>query len=214
MTFILKSCCVTCCELANINALEIYAFRAAWPLKSTVCREQTGTIVRKTDAAHTAINVWQCTNARHKKTLWCLSACEPPRPLSLVTRWATYVHPSNLLMWSSWDFFFAYHHNIKSPCSFLFFLIKSQQWCYLTLIWSQLNPCLNLWQRGPHSNSLSIQPLTPLRLLSWLWVHWSKSLATFWSCDQRIFAADQVNKVIRWKFNHTGFITDVHRPEI
>lgn len=124
MTFILKSCCVTCCELANINALEIYAFPAAWPLKSTVCRERTGTIVRKTDAAHTAINVWQCTNARHKKTLWCLSAREPPRPLSLVTRWATYVHPSNLLMWSSWDFF-AYHHNIKSPCSFIFSNQKS-----------------------------------------------------------------------------------------
>lgn len=103
---------------------------------------------------------------------------------------------------------------ISSHLVLLFFLIKSQHWCYLTLIWSQLNPCLNLWQRGPHSNSLSVQPLTPLRLLSWLWVHWSKSLATFWSCDQRIFAADQVNKVIRWKFNHTGFITDVHWPEI
>lgn len=110
--------------------------------------------------------------------------------------------------------FFCLSPQYQVTLFFYFFLIKSQHWCYLTLIWSQLNPCLNLWQRGPHSNSLSVQPLTPLRLLSWLWVHWSKSLATFWSCDQRIFATDQVNKVIRWKFNHTGFITDVHRPEI
>lgn len=212
MTFILKSCCVTCCELANINALEIYAFPSAWPLKSTVCRERTGTIVRKTDAAHTAINVWQCTNARHKKP------SDVYRPASRRGRchWLQGEPPTctRATYWCDRVGIFLLITTISSHLVLLFFLIKSQHWCYLTLIWSQLNPCLNLWQRGPHSNSLSVQPLTPLRLLSWLWVHWSKSLATFWSCDQRIFAADQVNKVIRWKFNHTGFITDVHRPEI
>lgn len=34
---------------------------------------------------------------------------------------------------------------ISSHLVLLFFLIKSQQRCYLTLIWSQLNPRLNLW---------------------------------------------------------------------
>lgn len=116
-------------------------------------------------------------NARSPETLWCLSASEPLRPLSLVTRWATYVHPRNLLMWSSWDFSLSPQYQVT--LFFYFFLIKSQQQCYLTLIWSQLNPCLNLGRCGAHSNFLSIQPLTSLGLLSWLWVCWSESLDTF-----------------------------------
>lgn len=54
---------------------------------------------------------------------------------------------------------------ISSHLVLLFFLIKSQQCCYLTLIWSQLNPCLNLWRCGAHFNLLSIQPLIPCVLL-------------------------------------------------
>lgn len=48
---------------------------------------------------------------------------------------------------------------ISSHLVLLFFLIKSQQRCYLTLIWSQLNPGLNLWSCGAHSNLFSTQPL-------------------------------------------------------
>lgn len=83
----------------------------------------------------------------------------------------------NLLMWSSWDFSLSPQYQVT--LFFYFFLIKSQQQCYLTLIWSQLNPCLNLGRCGAHSNFLSIQPLTSLGLLSWLWVCWSESLDTF-----------------------------------
>lgn len=97
---------------------------------------------------------------------------------------------------------------ISSHLVLLFFLIKSQQRCYLTLIWSQLNPCLNLWRCGAHSNLLSIQPLTPLRLVSWLWVCWSESLDALWSEE---LPADQANKVIQWKYNQAGRFTGVHR---
>lgn len=57
---------------------------------------------------------------------------------------------------------------ISSHLVLLFFLIKSQQRCYLTLIWSQLNPRLNLWNRRAHSNSLSMQPFTPPGLQKFL----------------------------------------------
>lgn len=54
---------------------------------------------------------------------------------------------------------FAYHHNIKSPCSFISPpLINCQQWRYLTLIWSQLKRRLNPRRRCLHSNLLWTQP--------------------------------------------------------
>lgn len=132
----------------------------------------TGTIVRKTDTAHTAINIWQCTLAR--------------KPLMSIGRRATAATvigykvshlraPEKLI--DVIELGFLLITTISSHLVLLFFLIKSQQRCYLTLIWSQLNPCLNLWRCGAHSNS--IQPLTPLRLVSWLWVCWGKSLDTF-----------------------------------
>lgn len=63
-------------------------------------------------------------------------------------------------MSSSWDFCLSPQYQVT--LFFYFFLIKSQQWRYLTLTRSQLNPRLNLWRCGTHSNLLSIQPLTPL----------------------------------------------------
>lgn len=122
----------------------------------------------------------RCTHSNKcmtMQTLWCLSAGEPPRPLSLVTRWAPHVHPRNLLMSLSWDFCLSLQYQVT--LFFYFFLIKSQQQCYLTLIWSQLNPCLNLWRCGVHSNLLSIQPSTPLGLVSGrrksFWLHEQKN---------------------------------------
>lgn len=96
-------------------------------------------------------------NTRSPEKHWCVSAGEPLRPLSLVTRWVTYVHSRNVSMWSSWDLCLSPQYQVT--LFFYFFLIKSQQRCYLTLIWSQLNPCLNLWCCEAHSNLLSIQPL-------------------------------------------------------
>lgn len=165
----------------------------------------TETIVRKTDTAHTAINVWQCTLAG--------------KPLMSICQWATAATvigykvshlraPEERIDVIELGFCLSPQYQVT--LFFYFFLIKSQQRCYLTLIWSQLNPCLNLWRCGAHSNLLSIQPLTPLGPVSWLRFTGVKvwSLMIVWSEE---LAADQVTQVRRWNYNHTGSFTAVHQ---
>lgn len=125
--------------------------------KSNSMWRPTGTIVRKTDTAHTAINVWQSTRGREP----LMSICQRATAATVIGYKVRHLRATRATYWCDRVGIFAYHHNIKSPCSFsFFFLIKCQQWGYLTLIWSQLNPCLNLCCCGVHFNVL--QPLTPL----------------------------------------------------
>lgn len=144
--------CAVCCKLANINTPGIYAFprRVTSKLRPAenwrYCREKRQFVCMTLHTCQT--------------NLWCVSASEPLRPLSLVTRWDTYTHTrENVLTRSSWDFCLSTQYQVTLfSC---FFLIKSQQGCYLTLIRSKLNPCLNLRRCATHFNwtqSHSVQP--------------------------------------------------------